>query len=75
MSTRAIVLGLLGAAFIGATGYFNDMIMKQTSLYANFMPMFIYGGLIVFVVAINPVLRRVRAGAQLSGGGLAVRRQ
>ena len=72
LTIRAIVLGLLGAAFIGATGYFNDIVMNQTPIYTSYMPLFIYGSLIIFVVALNPLLKKISRRAAFGGGELAL---
>ena len=54
MTARAIIIGLIGAAIVGATGYFNDIVMHQTFLYNNYLPLFIFGAVMLFVVLVNP---------------------
>ncbi|MHC4247811.1 MAG: DUF6785 family protein [Planctomycetota bacterium] len=56
MSVRAVVIGLVGALIVGATGYFNDIVMHQTFLSNNYLPLFIFGLVILFVVLVNPLL-------------------
>ena len=56
MSIRAIIIGLLGAAFICSCSYFNDQILQQTYLIGNNMPITVYGILILFCLIINPLL-------------------
>lgn len=68
MSKRSIVLGLLCASLLCAVCYFNDFILQQTFLTGNNMPVAVYGLLILFVAAVNPLLGRLR----LRGGELAV---
>jgi len=58
MSKRSIVLGLLGGAVVCGLCFFNDRILQQTYLVGNNMPASVYGVLILFVVLVNPLLRR-----------------
>ncbi|MBT3376003.1 MAG: hypothetical protein HN742_29730 [Lentisphaerae bacterium] len=58
MTPRAILLGLLGTAFVCGSSYINDRILQQTYLVGNNMPVFVYGGLILFAVCINPLFKR-----------------
>ncbi|MBN2452482.1 MAG: hypothetical protein JXR77_19000, partial [Lentisphaeria bacterium] len=68
MTSRAVILGLLGAAAICALSYLNDQILQQTYLVGNNMPVAVYGLLILVTVLLNPVLRRFA----LTGRELAV---
>ena len=72
MSKRAILLGLILAGAMGFLGFFNDMVMHQTFLFSNYMPIFIYGSLLVFVVTANPLLRRIWGKAAFSGSEVAL---
>jgi hypothetical protein len=65
---RAVLAGLLGGAFICAFSYFNDAVMHQTMLVGSNMPISVYGGLILFVLTLNPLLKRWA----FSAGELAV---
>jgi hypothetical protein len=65
---RAVLAGLLAGAFVCAFCYFNDSIMRQTMFIGNNMPISVYGGLILFVLVLNPLLRRWA----FSAGELAV---
>ena len=38
MTVRAVILGLLGAAFICGVTYINDAVMQQTFFIGNSMP-------------------------------------
>jgi len=69
---RALLLGLFGAAGICGFTYFNDVIMRQTRLVGNNMPIPVYGGLILFLLLINPLLSSIRNKLALSGKELAV---
>jgi len=63
MTVRAIVLGLLGAAFIAAVAYLNDYVAGLTYLVGNHFPNSVFGLLFILVVAVNPLLRRFGKGA------------
>jgi len=60
MSLRAILLGFLGVLGVCGFSFFNDRILMQTYLVGNNMPVSVYGTLIIFVVLINPLLRRYK---------------
>jgi hypothetical protein len=72
MTIRAILLGLFGAVVVCGYGYFNDAVMRQTPFVGNFMPVAVYGGLILFVMLVNPLLARIRAGWMLGSRELVV---
>ena len=72
MTVRAVLLGLLGAGIICSFAYFNDWVMHQTQLVGNNMPMAVYGGLILFLLLLNPLLFYLRRKLALSGRELAV---
>jgi len=65
---RAVLAGLVAGAFVCAFCYFNDNVMRQTMFIGNSMPISVYGGLILFVLLINPLLKRWA----FSAGELAV---
>ena len=60
MTLRAVLLGLVGASFICGFTYFNDHVIRQTYLIGMNMPIGVYGGLLVVVLVVNPLLGRVR---------------
>jgi hypothetical protein len=68
MTIRAILLGFLGGAFVCGASFFNDRILRQTYLVGNNMPVSVYGTLILFLLFVNPLMRRFR----LNGKELAV---
>jgi hypothetical protein len=71
MTIRSIIIGIfLGVLLCGVT-FFNDMVMKGTPLIGNFLPISVFGLLLLFVVLINPLMGRVMRAAVLSGGELA----
>ncbi|NQT20271.1 MAG: hypothetical protein HQ592_11245 [Planctomycetes bacterium] len=49
----AIVLGLLAAAILAAITHFNDWVIKSTFLIGNFLPVSVFGGLVIFLLLIN----------------------
>jgi len=72
VTKRAVALGFAGAIFICAFTYFNDTVLRQTPFCGNYMPLAVYGGLIAFVLALNPLLKRLRPSFALAGSELAV---
>ncbi|MCY2927064.1 MAG: hypothetical protein NT031_16850 [Planctomycetota bacterium] len=71
MTFRAVLLGLLLAAAIAAVSYFNDAVISQSSMVSSYMPTALLGLLLALVLAVNPVLSRVRRGLAFSGRELA----
>ena len=71
MTRRAIILGLAASAACAAIGFYNDMVLKQTFLFSSYMPAFVYGLTIPFVLLVNPLLARLRPGLALTRGELA----
>ena len=72
MTIRAVILGLLGAALMCAFTYFNDHVIRQSWLVFSSTPTAVYGMLIILVLAINPLITRLRARFRLTGSELAV---
>ncbi len=69
MTLRSVFLGLaLGAIICGVT-FFNDMVLRGTFLVGNYLPISVFGGLLILTMVINPLLRRRWA---FSGKELAV---
>ncbi len=72
MTLRAFILGLFGAALLNAFCYFNDFVMRQTYLVGSYLPLPIYGGLLLFILLINAPLRRWLRRWAFSGTELAI---
>ncbi|MHC4503834.1 MAG: DUF6785 family protein [Planctomycetota bacterium] len=72
MTARAVLLGLAGAAAVCGLTYVNDYVLRQTFLVGNFMPISVFGGLILFLLAVNPLLFRWSGRAALKGKEIAV---
>ena len=58
MTRRAVLFGLLGAAFFCGFGYFHDHVIRETLCIGSNMPNAVYGALILFLLVVNPLLRR-----------------
>ena len=72
MTPRAIVIGFAFAAFICGVCFFNDQVVSQTTLIRCFFPISVYGGLMLLVIVVQPLLRRVSTRLALSGREVAV---
>jgi hypothetical protein len=72
MTPRAVILGLVGAAFLCGFAYFNDNVIRQTQLVGNFIPLSVYGSLVIFLLVLNPLLNRWWRRAAFTGRELAV---
>lgn len=72
MTLRAVLLGLFGAATICGYTYFNDQVIKQTTFISNNFPVSVYGGLLIFILLLNPLLLRLGRRFALTGRELAV---
>ncbi len=69
---RSVILGLLGAAFVCSYTYFNDWIMRQTMFVGNFMPISVYGLLVLFLAVGVPLWRKLTKRGGLQRKELAV---
>lgn len=66
MTLRAFFCALLCIAFIAGFGFFNDAILYQTMLVGNFMPMSVFGLLIVTLFLLNPLLSAIYRHSKIS---------
>lgn len=62
MTLRALFLAFAAVAFICGFTYFNDAILYQSLFVGNHMPMSVFGGLFLFLITVNPILRRLSRG-------------
>ncbi len=69
---RAGFLGLTGVAVVCGVTYFNDWVMRQTMFVGNVMPIAVYGGMILFVLLLNPLLFRLCRRLGLGGREIAL---
>ena len=72
MTLRSVITGILCTAFMCAVCFLNDGVIRQRGLAANYMPSAIFGTLLFFVLAINPLLRRLHRRLAFSGREVAV---
>lgn len=59
MTFRAVILGFIGVAFLSSYTYFNDWIMRQTMFVGNFMPISVYGFLVLFLAILYPLWQKL----------------
>ncbi len=62
MSKRAIIIGIVFAAVLCSITYFNQAVMRQSALVCNYLPISVYGPLILVVLLVNPLIGLVEAG-------------
>ena len=55
---RAIALGLAAGLFIAGFSYYNDYGIKQNLFVGNHLPLTVYSVLFLFLVLVNPLLRK-----------------
>jgi hypothetical protein len=72
VTVRAVIVGLLGAAFIAGVTYFNDDIIRQTPFIGNHLPHSVYGIVIIFALGLNPLLTRLKRRWAFTGGEIAM---
>jgi hypothetical protein len=72
MTYRSVILGLLGAAVLCGVTFFNDQVIHGGYLVGNFMPISVFGVLILFLLLVNPLLAKLSKRLALSGRELAV---
>jgi len=61
MTFRAVVLGICLALLIAGSTYFNDWVIGQTLLIGNHLPISVFGGAVVLLLCINPLLHSIRS--------------
>ena len=72
MTTRAVLLGFLGALAIAGFKYINDDVLGLTPLAGNHFPISVFGVLILLVIVLNPLLSLVRRSWRFQPGELGV---
>ncbi|TVR47693.1 MAG: hypothetical protein EA425_15430 [Puniceicoccaceae bacterium] len=58
--------------FISAFAYFNDQVVNNTFLIGNFLPVGVFGIILLVLLVVNPLLVSIRPKLALKGGELAV---
>ncbi len=69
---RGVILGLLGVSIVCGFTYFNDAVIKQWGFIVTLAPTTVFGGLVLLLVAVNPLLLRLGRRLALSGRELAI---
>ena len=72
MTVRALVTGLLATAVLAAVAFFNDMVIRNTQLIGNYLPMSVFGLLILAVLPANVLWHRFRGRVLFTPRELAV---
>lgn len=72
MTRRSFILGLLLGLFIASFTYFNDQIVGNTFLIGNFLPIGVFGVVLILLLLVNPLLVSIREAWALRGGEIAV---
>ena len=73
MNVRSIVLGLLATILTCDFCYFNDSVIRAGGMtIPNLLPAIAYGGMVFFVLLLNPLLRRGRLGKREVAAVLAL---
>jgi len=72
MTFRAIILGLLGAVLLAAGGHYAVDYLPIPNPVRGHLPISVFGLLIVFVVAVNPIIAMLRTKWRLKPGEIAI---
>jgi hypothetical protein len=72
LTIRAVILGLLLGLLIASVTYFNDAVIKQTMLIGNFLPVAVFGTVVLGLITVNPLLRLGGERWALSGPEVAL---
>jgi hypothetical protein len=69
---RSVFCGLLLGLFIASFAYFNDQVVQNTFLIGNFLPVGVFGMVLLLMLLVNPILASLRASWALRGGEIAI---
>ena len=72
MTARAVLIGFACAFFLCWVCFFNDQVIRQSTMIRCFLPVSVYGGLLFLVILVNPLLRRLSRRLALSAREMAV---
>ncbi len=72
MTRRAVIIGFTCGTLIAGFGYLNDWVFRLNHIAGNHFPISVFGGLVLFSLGLNPLLRRVFPRAALKRSELAV---
>ncbi|MHC4506501.1 MAG: DUF6785 family protein, partial [Planctomycetota bacterium] len=62
MTRRAILIGLVLAVALCCITYFNQSVMRQTPLVGDYLPISVFGTLILVILLLNPLIALASAG-------------
>lgn len=71
ISLRSIAIGLAGSAVLSGLAYFNDYVLNNSALLGSHLPAMVVLLLVLLSLG-NALLRRLRPGAALGAGEIAV---
>ncbi|MBT3379289.1 MAG: hypothetical protein HN742_03700 [Lentisphaerae bacterium] len=72
MTLRAVLLGLLTAAFISGYAHLNDFVVHNGRFISDLMPVAVFGTLVFFLLIINPLLKKLKESWVLTAQELGV---
>lgn len=72
MTRRAIIIGMTCSVLLCCVTYFNQAVIRQSAIVGGYIPLSVYGPLILLLVAINPLLKRTAPRWRLSNRELVV---
>jgi len=72
MTRRALIIGIIGSIVFAAGGRYVNFYIPGPQLVRGHLPISVFGLLILFAVAVNPVLGKVRASWRFKGSELAL---
>lgn len=71
MTPRSLALGLILVALLAGVSFYNDQVVKNNYVIGNFLPIAVFGPLILMAGLLNPALERLRRGWAFSARELA----
>lgn len=72
LTFRALILGLCLGLFIAGFTYFNDQVVQNNFLIGNFLPMGVFGIVLLLLLLVNPLLVSLRPSWALKGREFAI---
>lgn len=62
MSFKTLALAYVAVVALSLSTFYNDMVLKNTHLIGNFLPVSVFGSLLLFLLILQPLLARIRRG-------------
>ncbi|MHC4561443.1 MAG: DUF6785 family protein [Planctomycetota bacterium] len=72
MTIRAVILGFLGAIFVASVAFINDHVWLLPQFVSSHFPIFVFGSLVLLVLAINPLMFLLGRSWRLKPGEISV---